>query len=358
MERRAGVIALCAFCVTFMTEVNATFLSSAFVDIDSSEIRGGDFNRTGEEIQQSGTFYYDTNPTIETFPDGSSSIEGFSNGLTRIDHASRASAVSGALRTESSLSFSSVDPGSLESDEQFFDIFDNFIDVPTRGTVSATASQRETLTVTGGDNGSSGTITFGFQVDGSITNPVVEGEFSDGSRGSTTGPFSSSTILRLVENQTRVLDNGTTVTSAVADNQSSFSTGSVSGTKAFDELAELSLDLIFGQEFTMSFFLNSFSSFDFDSTESSGFIRDSLADFSTNSSFFNTASLGGIQVFDADGKAIDFAILSESNDPFLESFSSLAEPPISVPEPGSLALFALGLVGLSYRRRRSVLARS
>ena len=80
---------------------------------------------------------------------------------------------------------------------------------------------------------------------------------------------------------------------------------------------------------------------------------DTVVNFSGSSDFSHTDSLNLVQLFDADHQAIaDPSLAAESGTIYPFVAGSPPSPPVSVPEPGSIALLVAGGLVLCTVRRR------
>jgi len=243
------------------------------------------------------------------------------------------------------------------SDEEFFALFDKFpeffdeegnfltdsyldsivINEPDFFSARAQASISDNWTITGGEAGEAGTLTLAYQVDGLIDSQSLE--FID---GSISGGFNSARAnLRLIEQQTTILDNGTQLTFAAQSDQESILSNGL-----FDDILELELDFIFGQSFDIQLQLSSLTGVGYQTQTS---FLGVPADFYQSSDFFNTANFASLIVSDSSNVLVDYSLVSSNN---LADFSRTAVT--SVNEPASILILSLGLIMLLTKQRKFI----
>jgi hypothetical protein len=241
----------------------------------------------------------------------------------------------------------------VEQFPQFFDDelnfnLDRFLNEETllnapQFTTEASASLRDTLLITGGEDGAGGVLTLAYAIDGAIGFDSVV--FTEGNFSRTQAPGAS---LRLIETQTIAQQNGVLLTQTVQEDVASIfaaNFGAESGNEFIDDIFEVSLDFIFGQEIEIRLFLNAFAGFDF-----AGVIgaNGSPESFFARSDFFNTAVFSSLNVFDTSGSSVDFSLVSSNGFSQFERVGGAT--PVNVSSPSLLLLTLGGLVLVVVRR--------
>ena len=271
----------------------------------------------------------------------------------QLDSSSQALGAFGNLRTRSSLDYKRIDlftqdedgtivvytsdpnvePPEGEEPARRIGNLDTFSDAPTLMEANAFASAQDAWRITGGTLGETGILELDFQFDGETFSPTIE----NGVNVETDLFASSSTTLLLRERDGidgPVRQVGGAVTSGFNG--------------AVDQLATLELSFTFGERFAVELLLRSASDIFANATADAPVLREAM----TSTHFFNTASLTDFRVFDENEQEIAFNLVSNSNSPSFQQFSTTLNA-IPLPAGAPLLLGALGALVLIRRRRRA-----
>lgn len=206
----------------------------------------------------------------------------------------------------------------------------NVVEMPDYVSSYASASFNDAWTITGGEFGTAGTISIFYQLDGMINNAIL----SDAS-SSVEGAANGTAMLSFKKVQNTQHPDGYTMTSVIQEDRFDLiSAGS------FDNLVELQLDFIFGQEFSIEFYLNSFT------YAYLSHYGGNTPDFDISADFFNTAIFDSIKIKDDRGQFIeDYGLLSATGNTDFER--TITNPGnTEIPEPSTFVLFSLGALSL------------
>lgn len=338
--------AVASFIIATSLAVPAQAAAIAFVESFASTNTSNTTNSSGFDCSESDQRFghLRTCNTQRLFYDEDSGT------FYQLDSSSQALGAFGNLRTRSSLNYQIVDlfvqdeDGTLvvytsdpnaelgEGEEPARRIgnLDTFSALPTQMEANAFASVQDAWLITGGESGATGTLELDFQFDGESSSPsVVNGVNVEYDL------FASSSTTLLLRGRDGI--------GGQVDQIGGSITSGFNG--AVDELATLELGFTFGEGFAIELLLRSASDIFANFTADAPVLREAM----TSTNFFNTASLTDFRVFDENEQEIEFNLVSNSNSPSFQQFSTLTAIPLPAGAP--LLIGAIGVLGLIRLRR-------
>jgi hypothetical protein len=194
----------------------------------------------------------------------------------------------------------------------------NVEDMPDYVSSYTHATLYDEWNISGGEIGTTGTVSIFYQLDGSVDNAILEydGFSREGVANGQANLFFRD--LSTSGDSFTILDEG-----------------------YFDDVVELSFDFVFGQDFDVLFSLDTYTYAHFDYLN--------IPDFEISADFFNTAIFSDIEVKDANGELIDdYGLQSDLG---VTAFEREQSTTVDVPEPSAFALLAFGVIMLLRSRR-------
>ena len=185
-----------------------------------------------------------------------------------------------------------------EYDELFLGELSEFRPTPTYAESYASASLRDTWTISGGATGSEGTLRMSYMLDGSLestSSSISDGDISSAFAASSSGALRIGRTGEIAPGEIGVIDPGTI-----------FNFG-FNGT--LDQLVLLELGFIFGEAFDLFVGMPTYSSLISTLPEPE---RGPVEGFASFANFFNTATLDNILILDGTDNPIRFALETAS----------------------------------------------
>jgi len=203
--------------------------------------------------------------------------------------------------------------------------------LPNSGSAMATADSLDVITPGGGPTGSAGFLDLDFLVSGSNV-ALLEGSPSIGTSEGASYSALQVCLQDPLEPQSVGCDAG---------DVSRFDAVEYHGVPV-----DFEFPIFFGEPIGLHIFMTSITGVTFDSN--------TVVNFSGSSDFSHTASLDLVRLLDANHQAIaDPSLAAESGTIYPFAAGSPPSPPVSVPEPGSIALLVAGGLALCTVRRIS-----